>query len=426
MPSQETGRVFGSSRTEQTIKNQIRSTLPTPYESGVGVFGGRFEEKHGRLLFVMRGVDITSVAGTLKRQKDSIDRVGDRLLRRFDDHVMSDKVAQWVQTHMQHIVQEAPFAWLNKLSITSKRSRGGPKQIVSHAEELRWEEEGRVRSMGELYGEYREFGALVGLEVKDQNLFKQGASFQDIIRGDAKNVEVETDRWKLYREVGKFIRNIHAHSAVGIGELLAADIMLYMDNGNQRMALNIPDIMYRVRPITLDKTSLSDSLVGIPSHVRMSPSRSEQQATDLLDLLTSVAFEEYRRSTGEKLQDEPTWHNVAQALSSVVEGYLSGPEDVRSFRTDGKVLNPDAVMKATKSLAYRGRLTLQGDEEIVAKAKSARGSASDSINSHSHLQAFHDQYRYGLDEISSDVSAQRALVGNIRRSVFDALGIQYN
>jgi hypothetical protein len=129
-----------------------------------------------------------------------------------------------------------------------------------------------------------------------------------------------TDRFQALAEAAKYARGIHDQPG-GIGELLVSDI-IFQENQDGKLAkpvLNLPDIVWNKEKNTSEK---------------------DKKTTDMLDFLSSVFVEEYRRT--QNLED------TDKALGVVLENY--GDED---------------MISSVKSFVKRGRLTLQGDVEIL-------------------------------------------------------------
>ncbi len=221
-----------------------------------------------------------------------------------------------VRTFDEHTVRDLgamlrrrPKAFVRFLWPGTKRYRGNNAEILENAERL---------GLGEYYGAHPD-----GIEIKKPELYTKGRALQDIYRADVIGDEkLKTiDRFQALEAASQYVRDIHdAHG--GIGELLVGDIIFQEQDGDavKRPVLNLPDIVYN-----------AEKVIGI----------KEKKATDLLDFLASVATEELRRSTGDPA-------SVARALDSILGGY-----------------DDRAVITLVKSYVGRGRLTLQGDREML-------------------------------------------------------------
>ncbi len=185
-----------------------------------------------------------------------------------------------------------------------KRFRGNTAQVFENVQTL---------GLTDYYGLH-----LNGIEIKKPELFQKGIILRDIYRSDQINSEKLNgiDRFKALDKAARYIRSVHDKGP--IGEVLVSDIIFQGQEGDEVLnpILNLPDIVY-----SADK--------------RFPKSKEEQKATDMLDFLFSVGVEELRRSDN--------FDDVNKALKSVVDAY-----------------GRDEVIKASASLAKRGRLTLTG------------------------------------------------------------------
>ncbi|MDO8638315.1 MAG: hypothetical protein Q7R43_01975 [Candidatus Daviesbacteria bacterium] len=259
--------------------------LPTQealgYESTVGIYGGKLvTDPEGKMVYDTRGV------------ASKIDQKGDAVLRTYDEHTVKNP---------SELLKKHPKWFLKFIFPGSKRYRGIKEEIAENAKRL---------GLEEYYGLHP-----WGIEIKKPEIFKSGRTLQDIYRADLINsTELsDIDRFTALAEAAKYIRNIHDQYGA-IGEIVASDIIFRGEEGNKlaRPILNIPDLVYNPKKIT---------------------SETEKKATDVLDFLMEIGFEEFRRSKD--------WEETKKALKTIVENY-----------------GDEKVIQATKSLAKRGRLTL--------------------------------------------------------------------
>lgn len=198
--------------------------------------------------------------------------------------------------------------WLFKfLRPGTKRYRGSPEEIFEHIKEL---------GLENYYGLDEK-----GIEIKNPDIYKHGIALQDIFRQDqVTSDELQAiDRFQALEEAGRYLSSLHQRT--GIGEVLSNDILFQAAEEGKvgNPVLNVPDIVYN-----------KEKTIG----------EKEKKATDLLDFLMNVGVEELRRSND--------WASVKTAIEKVVDNY-----------TDPSVLG------MVSSLIKRGRLTLQGDSELL-------------------------------------------------------------
>lgn len=197
----------------------------------------------------------------------------------------------------------------------TKRYRGTSAEIADNAKRLGLEEE---------YGLHE-----WGIEIKDTEIYKSGRPLQDIFRSDLiKGSDLkEVDRFKALAQSAEYIRDIHdKHGA--IGEVLPSDI-IFRKKENVSVSepvLNIPDIIYNQEKQTSEK---------------------DKKTTDLLDFTMSIGFEELRRSEN--------WDEAQKVIRIIIDSY----GDVE-------------IIKLLKSFIMRGRLTMQGDEEMVGLSQTSK------------------------------------------------------
>lgn len=233
-----------------------------------------------------------------------------------------------LRTYDEHVVKE-PGKLLRKhpkiavkkfFAPGTKRYRGGNEEVEENIERL---------GLSDYYGPHEN-----GIEIKKPEVYKQGLALQDVYRSDI--IESDklkaTDRFQALAEASKYIKEVHDKHG-GIGELLVSDIIFQEDIDGKlgKPVLNLPDIVFNKEKNTSEK---------------------DKKTTDMLDFLASVFGEEYRRS--QKLED------VDKALDTIVENY--GDKD---------------IIALVESFVKRGRLTLQGDTEVLnlpnTVAKKTRG-----------------------------------------------------
>lgn len=278
-------RRFFQSRTNE-------STLPTleglGYKSTVGIWGGKLiEDNEGKLIY--------QTTGFISR----MDREGDTILRTFDEHI-AKRPLQLLKKH--------PKWFLRHFLPNPLRYRGTPQEIAHNARRL---------GLGEVYVLHPK-----GIEIKRPEVYKKGIALQDIYRAEEINSSLlkGINRFAALAEAAKYIRSIHDQFGA-VGELLPNDIIFQsIENGHvQKPILNLPDEIYN------PKKEITETA---------------KKATDLLDFLVSIGFEELRKS------DSLT--EVQKAIKTILENY-----------------NDSTVIKTVESFAKRGRLVMVGDEQII-------------------------------------------------------------
>lgn len=281
----------------EKVKGKVNeSRLPTEgqgYESTVGFYGGKLKEDgEGKFVYDMRGLVST------------VDRYGDALLRTYDEHTLKDPVKM--------LIKHPKWFFRFMFAAGTKRYRGTPEEICENARRLGLEDEYENHDWG--------------VQINNPDNFRNGVALQDIYRSDLIGDEKLNgiDRFQALSAAAEHTRNIHQKFGA-IGEVLPSDFIFVGEPGNvtEKTVLNIPDIIYNKEKKTgeLDK-----------------------KATDLLDLLMSVSFEELRRSQDGEM--------VAKAIDTILGAYQ-----------DKKVI------ETVRSYAKRGRLTMQGDENITEASK---------------------------------------------------------
>ncbi|MCX6723819.1 MAG: hypothetical protein NT155_01430 [Candidatus Staskawiczbacteria bacterium] len=220
-----------------------------------------------------------------------------------------------LRTFDEHTVREPwkllkshPKWFLRFLAPGTKRYRGGNEEVAKNIERL---------GLSEYYGPHEN-----GIEIKKPEIYTQGVALQDVYRSDMiKSDKLKVaDRFQALAEASKYIGEMHdKHGAVG--EILVSDI-IFQENEDGKLGkpvLNMPDIIFNKEKVTSEK---------------------DKKATDLLDFLSSAFTEEYRRS--QKLED------ADRALDVIISNY--GGKD---------------IIVMAESFIKRGRLTLQGDAEVI-------------------------------------------------------------
>ncbi len=345
-----------------TIVERIVGQSALPFSESLGyqrpksVFGGFWHEtRDHRLVWTQ---NIISHA----------DRWGDDFLRRFDEHTVPlRRVLRRTYDQVGSLHHDiAPL-----LSPSAKRSRGTSEEIMENVRSLSWMEGQKRRELSEFYGLYEVNGEAKGIEGLQPDVIKGSITLEDIILGLPG--EKMADRYQAYRLAADHIRNVHQTSGRGIGELLANDILFRRVEDGVVMdpLLNIPDIIYRQRKQRGPKVGLSDQLIGnVPEPVYKPVPTLDQQATDMLDFMMSIAVWESRRA--ERLGEaHPHPYNIKRVMEEIVAGY-------READTTGEA---DRVIRLVRSFAVRGRLSLQGDEDIIDTARNEMGQqAADKIN----------------------------------------------
>ncbi|MGA2417863.1 MAG: hypothetical protein ABSF55_01305 [Candidatus Staskawiczbacteria bacterium] len=238
-----------------------------------------------------------------------------------------------LRTFDEHVVKE-PGKLLRKhpkiaakkfFAPGTKRYRGSNQEVAENIDRL---------GLSEYYGPHQN-----GIEIKKPEVYTHGLPLQDVYRSDI--IESDklkaTDRFQALAEASKYIRDMHNNHG-GIGEVLVSDIIFQEDEDGKlgKPVLNMPDIVFNKKKATSEK---------------------DKKTTDMLDFLCSVYGEELRRS--QNLND------VDKALDTIVENY--GDRDIISL---------------VESFIKRGRLTLQGDAEVLNLPKTASRKARGAFGQH--------------------------------------------
>lgn len=272
------------------------SNLPSKeYVSTVGYFGAELKDINGALVW-----DNTGVMAT-------VDRFGDKILRRGDDHSVAD-TGRFIKDMIQH----GKYGQLVYFVAASdpKRHRGTASEIAQHVKDL---------GLSDVYSLHQN-----GIEIKDRELFETGIALQDIFRaqeiGNDKLKKI--DRYQALAVAAEYIRYLHDSRGVGVGEILPSDIIFRKATLDEKTGqyvvsepvLNVPDIVFRK-----DGNVLS----------------SEQKAIDVIDMIFSHIIEELETN------DKATLIDVGKITMTILGNY----QDIK-------------VIETVKSLLGRGRLTL--------------------------------------------------------------------
>ncbi|MEK7580767.1 MAG: hypothetical protein AAB512_00645 [Patescibacteria group bacterium] len=234
-----------------------------------------------------------------------LDKWGDKLLRTYDEHTVKEPLKLLRRSRGWALRAARPFQ--------PKRYRGNVQEIAQNIERL---------NLAEYYAPVHD-----GIEIKKPEVFTSSPNLYDIYMSDTIGSELldQTDRFQALKEASRYLSEVHISSGA-VGEVLTNEFF-FQGNENGRVSqpvLNIPDIVWN--PEKYDSDRLKST---------------EPKATDLLDFLASVGMQEIRRSNGDlKMLDK--------AMEAVLKGYQNA-----------------TVIRATKSLALRGRLTLPGDASSI-------------------------------------------------------------
>jgi hypothetical protein len=232
-----------------------------------------------------------------------------------------------LRTFDEHVVKDPwkllkmhPKWALKFLAPGPKRYRGSNEEVLENVERL---------GLSDLYGSHKN-----GIEIKNPEVFKKGVHLQDIYRADAIGSEKleGIDRFQALGEAAKYARKMHdEHGAVG--ELNVFHFMFQrVENGQVKdPTLYIPDIVWNKEKST---------------------SEVDKKTTDMLDFVSSAFVEEFRRSK--------SMEDAEKALDTILDNY-----------------GDSGIISMIESFVKRGRLTLQGDKEILnlpnTITKKARG-----------------------------------------------------
>lgn len=280
------------------IRNRIQNTvgesrMPTEgFESTMMIFGGKLAtDPQGKMVLDRRGI------------VSKVDIAGDYALRTYDEHVVKNPA---------RLLRKHPRWFLGFIMPGPKRHRGSNEDIETNIQRL---------GLGDYYGLHP-----WGIEIKKPEIFKKGIPFQDVLRADLINSGRlnDIDRFQALEEVAKYMRHIHDRFG-GIGEGVPYRFIFQRQEGNKVLdpVLFIPDIIYSKDKYDPKKFKTGSQAPAI-----------DQKATDYLEFLMSIGFEEFRRSND--------WNMVDKALDKSNSSYA----DLK-------------VIAATESFAKRGRITLE-------------------------------------------------------------------
>lgn len=276
--------------TQQTVaESQLPTIKGLGFESTVGIYGyPLIWDEEGKLIYVNQGLI------------SKVDRIGDPILRTFDEHIVK---RPW------DILKRHPRKFAQLLFNGPMRRRGTPEEIAQNAERL---------GLSDVYVRHPR-----GIEVAKPEIYTQGRVLQDIYRADLINSSQldSIDRFQALAAAAQYVRWVHDQYGA-IGELLSNDIIFqgFEDGKVVKPILNLPDEIYNPQK-------------HFPENAK--------KATDILDFLVHIGFEEVRRS-------DNNWQEIKKALDTIVKAYGN-----------------HEVLKVVLSFAQRGRLTLTGDEDFL-------------------------------------------------------------
>jgi hypothetical protein len=314
------------------VSNQfVKNRLPSEqYQSTVGVYGGKIESTpDGKMVYSIN-------QGFFNK----IDVAGDKFLRRFDDHVAKEPW-KMLTTH--------PKEFLNVVFKSEPmRHRGTKEEIGANIQRL---------GLSEYYSLSER-----GIEIKKPEVFTQGIAIKDIFRADQINSPVlkDIDRFQALAEETKYLKSVH--EKYGAAGDFIDDVMFQKKDGARvsEPVLNIPDVvltpsqrhMARLElenasqmkkakakelGISVENVQLDESEQNAVEQKVKERISKDQKATDVAELLTWTAFEEFRRS------NDPL--SVGKAMTTIIENY-----------------NDPVILSITRSFIRRGRPTLAGEE----------------------------------------------------------------
>src|SRR3990170_407525 len=310
------------------VKNRFPSER---YKSTVGVYGGKIvTEPDGKMVYEIN-----------KGWNNWIDGKGEKILRRWDDHVIKEPW-KMLTTHSREF-------WDVVFKSDPMRHRGTKEEIAANIQRL---------GLSEYYGIHPQ-----GIEIKKPEVFtKKWIAIKDIFRADQiKSPDLDgIDRFQALAEEAKYIRSIH--DKYGAAGDFIDDVMFQEREGNAVMdpVLNIPDAILtpstkRIKQLEksaisqMEKTVAKEQGIDVET-VRLSETEfnvaeqkikerfaKDQKATDVVELLVWTAFEEFRRS------DDP--ESVDRAMTTIIKNY-----------------NDPVILSIVRSFVRRGRPTLPGEE----------------------------------------------------------------
>ena len=312
--SKETGITPEDKAWQEAAKNIEAAGAPKEKE---GLFG-RIREKVNSKMNEDRlpSAEYRSTVGVYGG-KIEYDQEGRMVLDRRGIVSKIDKTGDAIlRTVDEHVVKEPgkllrmhPKAALKFLfNPGTKRYRGSNEEVLENAERL---------GLSEYYGPHEN-----GIEIKKPEVFTHGVHLQDVYNADLIGSEKleAVNRFQALAEAAKYARDLHDnHGAVG--ELNMFHFLFQKDEGGKVSdpILYMPDIVWNKNKVTSEK---------------------DKKTTDMLDFLSSVFVAELRRSQNSE--------DVDRALDTVVSNY--GDKDIISL---------------VEAFIKRGRLTLQGDTEVV-------------------------------------------------------------
>lgn len=264
----------------------------------------------GKIVTRENGDMVFDMTGVISRY----DRKGDAILRTFDEHVFTESLPKLLWNH--------PKLAARVMGAGPRRARGAPEEIAEHAKAL---------GLDDMY-------ALTegGIQILQPEVFTNGRALKDIYRADMiQHADLlAIDRFEALAHAAQYVRKVHDASSCGIGELLSSDIIFVPDEQGDlsNIVMNIPDIVYRASE-QIDRSPEAE--------------KRDREATDMLDFLFHMAVEEFRRSED--------WEEVRHALTVIVENY--GAID---------------VLEWVRAFAKKGRLTLYGDQDVIAERRQAK------------------------------------------------------
>lgn len=278
----------------KTVQKMVgESRMPTEgFISSMVIYGGKVREdpKH-RMVLDRRG------------QVSKINIFGDSILRTYDEHVMKNPM---------QLLKRHPSWFLKFLMPGAKRYRGSQQEIVQNIQRL---------GLENYYGPHP-----WGIEIKRPEIFKNGIPFQDVLRADLIHSDRLNgiDRFQALEEVAKYMKHIHDRFG-GIGEGVPYRFIFQTLTGNRVLdpVLFIPDIVYSQSKYNPNRYDPNKQAATI-----------DQKATDYIEFLMSLGFEELRRS------------NDLDQVSRILDVANTSYGD-------------QMVIGVTESFARRGRITLE-------------------------------------------------------------------
>lgn len=288
----------GSESIANIINKNIKNRLPTEnYESTVGVYGGEIvTTEDNKMVYVC------------KKLKDKIDKWGDKILRKFDDHHIKEPFK---------LLKRHPGIFFDiLLHAEPMRYRGSTEEIAKNAERL---------GLSEYYGIHPS-----GIEIKKPEVFTKGIAMGDIFKSN----EIDSpfldsiDRFQALAEETNYIDTIHSkYGAIGdiVDDVIFQDIT--KDGQVFNPVLNIPDIILnpskkRIEMVygskldkakknkgeNLNKEEEENILKETNKYIE-----KEQKAIDVNELILSSVFSEIRRN--------PENPEITKIIETIFENY---------------------------------------------------------------------------------------------------------